>query len=118
MNAVMRMAASENAAMKASYGKGMVRDLDRLLSDLHGHLSDYDRKDMMVFVEDVCKEAGVESFDVISKQRHQPIARIRQYCVWTLMQERFTPKQIQALFQFDRACVPYSVKKIDGILGT
>ena len=118
MNAMARMAASDNAAMNAAYGKGISRDLDRVMSDLHGRLSDHDRKDMMLFVRDVCKEAGIEPCEVLSKRREQPIARIRQYCVWTLDNEKFTPKQIVALFKFDRSCVAHSIKKIDSILGT
>ena len=118
MNAMARMAASDNAAMNAAYGKGISRDLDKLMADLNGRLSAHDRKDMMVFVNDICKEAGVETSDVMSKRVEQPGVRIRQYCVWTLINEKFTPKQVVALFRFDRSCVAHSIKKVDSYLGT
>ena len=118
MNAMERMAASDNAAMNAAYGKGISRDLDKLLADLHGRLSEHDRRDMMVFVKDICKEAGIEPCDVLSKRVEQPGVRIRQYCVWTLNNENFTKKQIVALFRFDRSCVDHSINKVNSYLGT
>ena len=117
MNAMARMAESENAAMKRHNENGLARDLDKVLSDLYGYLSEHDRKDMMVFVSEVCKESGVELCEVLGRARHQPTARVRQYAIWKLRREHFTAKQIQALFKFDRSCVGYAERKIDKILG-
>lgn len=70
------------------------------------------------YIEAVCRETGVERTDLTSDQRHQPVARIRQLCMYILHRrcKLTSPVVGRMLGDRDHSTVLAAVKKVDALL--
>lgn len=109
MNAMAKLAAKENAAVKASWLVEMEEEMDALLSDVPR----YDKGPLSELVREASQLSGVPVSEIMGKTRKQPITRIRQYAMWKARQQNYTLEAIGHFFGRDHTTIAHAVERID-----